>query len=1101
MDEENKVLQEKYKSKLFRSIFAWMKKHGTVLTAVALVAVSAVLGCAEANMIYAHSSTDYGTNGSTSSPSYVGGSGNSPTVYEPGVIGVSLVTYDLDKVGSDGLKYGGYKDNTDAASVASTSDLEDIKYGKANYTKAPADQKDYYPYWVRTGYTEKGQEIYKYSNNLHHVITSNILSMQTAKSYDDSTLVYVPRVIASSSHHSWIENLTQSVVVNGAKTSKKAVFYDKTPWYDEKDAGNLEKASKAVTNGLVAANPYHVKASSEPGVFYVNLKDYLLSKERKATKKQLVSIKSEDGSKTYKVCNYARFADLGENSSKSKKDIDKIIGYKNGKITEEGKGYLTKAQNLFASFATISEPSKGQYTTTPEILDIYMRYTTAAGLGVDAYGTGMFSHYGEAEGLYGKEKDKFSKVNKHMIGAQVIRSLYQSNKRFNSVTANGAKKIDDVQKTVVNDEYNTHYLDLLLCGYAIARASGDKKATAAWLDGVQKYAASAADTSATQQSVVLRLDMGMAYATSSEVTYVSCGSVINKHYGFSKANAFESNKTANSKSFNKGFIGFAAPDDNSNQNYQAHNQEVANFKGVVTKNSYKKAGYGTYYDRLSHAIKNTKSVTGSGSGWYSHMVIMRTTGPYYSMSSKNGPVNSRVYNKLATVELLRNVASSYGVNPRKGTTNGIAWQYGTYATDGYAWKSVQPDESSDVKMQLAIFSKDKNKKAPSQDGKDIKETYQLYSKTGTNPTETIKDDLYVKLSPTKDEESQKLFKKILSDGKYYIKIVFENADGTTATSLLDPTVKHKVKKATDPVTGTKHTARQETTYYKVLNKYDSVNKSAEKGDEQNYNKLVSAKQIGGKDLQTNKSLIWRISNADVRNKGFKISGTGSYYVNWKAKVYIVRKSGSGADTTWTSAINSKKVKKTKPSAADLEAGGCATTNNVIAQYVYHKDQQDPKEVNKSAIYESIPEAYAELKEGSVYNETFEAMAGVPSTRSLYFATGGSEFIVNMQAIYDDYYLKDVANATKDTYRSKRRYKTVFNSVDCEYKKGDELKTLGAGGTKTETFVADVNDKKQEKTVTAEKNNAVNPIGASSYNTTVKEHTSATKFEATRDPGL
>ncbi len=45
-----------------------------------------------------------------------------------------------------------------------------------------------------------------------------------------------------------------------------------------------------------------------------------------------------------------------------------------------------------------------------------------------------------------------------------------------------------------------------------------------------------------------------------------------------------------------------------------------------------------------------------------------------------------------------------------------------------------------------------------------------------------------------------------------------------------------------------------------------------------HNKLVSAKQIGGKDLQANRSLIWRISNADVRTKGFKISGTGSYYV-------------------------------------------------------------------------------------------------------------------------------------------------------------------------------------------------------------------------------
>ncbi len=155
--------------------------------------------------------------------------------------------------------------------------------------------------------------------------------------------------------------------------------------------------------------------------------------------------------------------------------------------------------------------------------------------------------------------------------------------------------------------------------------------------------------------------------------------------------------------------------------------------------------------------------------------------------------------------------------------------------------------------------------------------------------------------------------------------------------------------------------KKEATYYKKLNAYDSTNKGSEKGDEQNYNKLVSAKQIGGKDLQANRSLIWRISNADVRTKGFKISGTGSYYVNWKAKVYIMQKSGSGAKTKWTSVINGSSVKKTKPSMSDLKAGGCATTNNVIAQYIYHKD--DTKDVNLSDTYESIPEAYAELKEG------------------------------------------------------------------------------------------------------------------------------------------
>ena len=73
----------------------------------------------------------------------------------------------------------------------------------------------------------------------------------------------------------------------------------------------------------------------------------------------------------------------------------------------------------------------------------------------------------------------------------------------------------------------------------------------------------------------------------------------------------------------------------------------------------------------------------------------------------------------------------------------------------------------------------------------------------------------------------------------------------------------------------------------------------------------------------------------------------------------------------------------------------------------------------------------------------------------------------MQAVYEDYYLKEISGGSKNSYRSTRRYKSVFNSMDCEYKKGDTLKSLTAGNTKEETFVADANDRKQEKSVTAE----------------------------------
>ena len=137
MEKNNGISDSRYKSRFFKKLAAWMGKHGTVLTAVILIAVSAILGCAETTIIYAKkdnvASNDYGTKGNTSSPSYIGGSGNNPTVYEPGVIGVSVVTYDLNEVNKKGtLYYGGnkVKPALNSSPVASTSDPEDVKKQK-----------------------------------------------------------------------------------------------------------------------------------------------------------------------------------------------------------------------------------------------------------------------------------------------------------------------------------------------------------------------------------------------------------------------------------------------------------------------------------------------------------------------------------------------------------------------------------------------------------------------------------------------------------------------------------------------------------------------------------------------------------------------------------------------------------------------------------------------------------------------------------------------------------------------------------------------------------------------------------------------------------
>ena len=423
------------------------------------------------------------------------------------------------------------------------------------------------------------------------------------------------------------------------------------------------------------------------------------------------------------------------------------------------------------------------------------------------------------------------------------------------------------------------------------------------------YAGSAGNDSESMKNVVIRLDTGMVYGTSKDVTFASTGSIINKHYGLSTATAYEENKITNKKSLSKGFIGFAEVHDNTKQNYQARNQEIASKKGVVKASDYSKT-YGDYYTRLENAINSTGvAVNSDNYSWYGTMMAARATTKEYFKSSKNKKATSKVANKLSVVSLLKMKASPSGAT----STSTKEWNYGTYAIDGYTWKDVTEQDS--VKFNLAIYSTKANKKAPSTNGKNIKDTFQSATVDVTGDNSTVTDDVYVKLTPDKDKDSKALFAKMLSSNKYYVKVVFEDGTGKTVKTL-DGKSSKTVKKIKGGTTS------QQKKYAAALNKYDDTNKGSEKGDEQNYNKLVSAKQIGGEDLQTNNCLIWRISNSKVRTDGLKISAKSSKYVNWKAKVYIYKKSGSGASTIWTNVFSGKQVKELinaiKTSGEDME---------------------------------------------------------------------------------------------------------------------------------------------------------------------------------------
>lgn len=70
----------------------------------------------------------------------------------------------------------------------------------------------------------------------------------------------------------------------------------------------------------------------------------------------------------------------------------------------------------------------------------------------------------------------------------------------------------------------------------------------------------------------------------------------------------------------------------------------------------------------------------------------------------------------------------------------------------------------------------------------------------------------------------------------------------------------------------------------------------------------------------------------------------------------------------------------------------------VSDHVNYLTQLKPKidDEPETASYTSMPVAYSEIKANEVNNETFEAMAGVPSTKKLFLASGGSEFMVHVE---------------------------------------------------------------------------------------------------------
>lgn len=1070
MKRESQNPDRKFISRLAGKTSGWLKTHKMHLLAVGFMCAAVGLGTIEANTIYAENDGYYGESGSTGSATYVSGGNIKVFPLEPAVTGVSVESYDFNEFLKTKYKYSGSKKNATNASG--------VEKSMESWEKSHKDKfNNPYVYWIQTGTDKNGKAIYKYSNNSHHMITQNMLLNQTSKSFNKGTLIYVPKNISKL----WIAKKEHSKVIVNGSTCKSAVnnlHFNYTYWYSDSIC-DYDKIGNRTGSGI----------------YYNKLKKYIKQQTKKQTGKTYITFMNGDGNpkKGGGTGEKAKVADYSQISKLTKTELNKIIDAKTLDKARKGQSALPKpakrAQQMIGSIANITL-YKDVYTVFPETAWFFLSSSTCRTM----YRDRQINLTDVLKGSAGGQEVLDNLYSDSYLDQTILKNLFQGNKNLNE-KAGIKNNLSYLQKTVINNEYNLHYLDLLVCGYADAYASGGAASADPWWEQIKIYKDNAAKDNSDQKNVVFRVDVGMAADVNGTVYYTSVGDMYAQQYGLYSNSYTVRSDGNNSKGLNKGFVGFATAGETKTNNYQALNKEVSNNKGVVSA-SKMKSNYSGYYSRLKKAISSNKKITkDNAQTWYGRTIMTRVTNKYY-LSDKNGKVTEAYGNALNAVELLKMQTPNNGAYKSMSSTDRQKYSYGSYAIDGFNWVNPSEDEDVTSGYKLYIYSKAaEGNKNPKANGSNIKKKFEsvtINKKAAETATYNQKDDVYIKLAvDTKKSGVAADFKKIMNSKDYYLQVEFINSSKTA----IDGEKKDRIKSF--KYKGKTVAPKQIKNVTKDFNKYSSAIAKSEKN--QNYNVLVNGKSVGGKVAIENNALIWHVKNTTLAEKGMNFKGAGRQYASWRARVYIYKrvKGDDGkdkwvniADTSQVKTVSSKKNTITLPEDAKY-----FETNNVIAQYTYTPTPppivDEPEEVDLSGTYFSTPQAYAELKEGSIYNETFEAMAGVPTTRTLYFATGGSEFIVNMQAVYDDY-----RASSKNSYRTTRTYKSVFKGTDCEYKSGDTLKSLAAGQTKTETFVSDNEDKKSEKTVTAEKNNAVNPTGASSYNTTVKGHDSATKFEAT-----
>lgn len=1201
----------------------FLKKHSVSAVAVALVAAAVTAGVIQ-NKVSECEATNIGSAGGAANVNYP--KGNCSKFAQGPEVAITPVTYDYSSLVENAPgKYGDVNNGASRSIKKYSEKYKDVSSGSSGSSKS----MNGLDWAVHQDPKDLNNNIITLANNTRREMVAATISNR-AEHYTNGSLIFVPEATMKKSTWGDVHAYTHKIIGNSLKDStdtknhhaKSHLIFDTTDeagladfFTHVKTMGNASSQRKENMDNVLQK---YVIGENGNGIYRGLIREY----EGKGTNAKL-TYKDKDG----KIHKYEYQASDMLYISQHITDLLKAVQEDKGTASQKKAkaARRVKAEKLFALVANVYKG--GHLYTCPNTLEDYtslVTYNSIAGIdgkGEDHEKADKGGYAGKIKELYemrkgdtkhvmevayekGKGKNKTEYTG--TTGENDIYNLILKDKNIaNNLFSDRISQSDSIVAQYIQGEYNLSYLDMLLCGYAIAchKEGNSSPAATEWKDAIKDFVYSVNDNSGKKNDVgsqgkvvAIRFDLGLvAKESSMTFTHTSNGTLAQKVFGLGKgaSGLAEKGEGRNKSSILKSFIGVQT-------NTFVKKKKDLVFNGNSYIKNYKKLKtekLDTYYKRIGkaskYAHKKSKGVYVNFStyalGIVNRMFDMKAIGAKVYDTTSPGAAGSEDW-----VELLHSGLSGLISKETLGLPEPkIPYNYGTYATVSMSWWSTSPDVKKDPSgYELRIYSTKAHAEKQGEDlednknpntgkltkngkeanGNQIHSTAETVKITATQAGPlTLTDDISLKIDvPAKESDDPNAinFAELVNSEDANVEVEYsasaDNKDTKLNTKELaktDPNGNTMELVSTRDYTSDKGYQDEkqidcinddgkngkysyvpinivksdpDATGVKVLNnaeKYEppasiNANKNEIMGNMGNNGSEKSDKKSTGYSdyyastdpksdwtkLQGTKNLVWQTGFNEMEKDGFGIEvpdvKKGETWVHYYrvcvvAKITITNKKTN--EYFYTKKDSSGKDVPDKEKSVNY-------TNPVYVTYkVTYKPSSTPKFEfygNMGAIDNSDSvkaHAYSEFKEGSVYNETFEAMAGVPSTRTMYFATGGEEFMVNLQAVYDDYVAKkgstvgeEGENVDPNAYKAVRKYTVHFNGVDCEYKEGDTFKALGAGGTSNEKFAANNDDDKDGSSTIREENLCPAPEGASSGNTTASTnaHTSATNFSVT-----